>query len=213
MIFGPPPFMGSSPATETFLGSSTTTTAATTQNFASMALGPVAANRTIAVFVNGNSGTLRTVSGITVDGVALSPVIGRSNSLTRLELWIGVVNTANTTGTVSITWSGAQTRTVISLYSVANLQSLTAIATNSSGTSAAALTAAALAGGVVLAAAGTNNSGTFTWTGDATEDMDANAGGLSAMSTAGGLTTGTSASATPTSSSSSQFNSIIATFR
>jgi len=213
MIFGPPPFMGSSPATETFLGSAVTSTSATTQTFASMPLGPVAAGRTIAVFVNGNSGTLRTVSGITVDGVALSPVVGRSNSLSRLELWIGVVNTANTVGSIAVTWSGAQSRAVISVYSVANLQSPTAIATNSSGTSGAAIAAASLAGGVVLAAAGTNNGGTFTWAGDVTEDMDQSTASLVSLSTAGGLTTGTSASATPTASSSSQFNSIIATFR
>lgn len=213
MIFGPALFMGSV-AKETFLDSGSISSASSTHTFTSKNLGPVSAGRTILVIVASNGSPVQTVTGITVDGVALgSTIVGRLNSLTSLSMRIGVVNTANTTGSVVVSYSGNQGRAVMAMYSLENLKSLTAIATGNSATSGGALVAAALAGGVAIAAAATNNSSSFGWAGDLTEDMDTSVASLTALSTASALTGGTSATATPTASASSQFNSIIATFR
>jgi len=172
--------------------------------------------RNIVVVVSHGDGAIASTSSLTVDGEAISLVVAdtEAGGFTRLEMWSGVVTTGNATGNIVVTFANGENYCNIAVIDLGDVDSTTAEATDVEETDNTAMTAANSAYGAGVGAAMVNSSSaTCIWTGDLTDQGDAGAseGALSvAIGTkvaAGTLT------ATANMSTSTQFNSILATFR
>jgi hypothetical protein len=201
-------------ATVTFLAAAVDTANQSTYNFTSQPIGAPGSARHIGIITAANVGSLgATVSSLSVDGAALAAARQQANSFSHCELWFGAVNTTNSTGTVSVSWSASANGCTIFIFECHNI--LSAVATNSAGstTDAAAMTAGVDAGGIAIAGGRTNTSGSaFNWTGDLTDHGDEATDGTASASSAAFATAGT-ASATPDAASASQFCAVMGTFR
>jgi hypothetical protein len=95
-------------------------TAQTTYTFSSQSFGTADATRVIAVIIlSRNSGGTQTVSNVSIGGVSASKAVGQLGSSNAMvgEIWYAAVPTG-TSGTVSITFAGANQRCAIQLYSI-----------------------------------------------------------------------------------------------
>jgi len=202
------------PATVDFLGFATDSVDRATYTFAGEAIGTPGNRRGVAVAVS-TSLTVRTVSSITVDGESLSLVVADTEAfnISRLELWIGEVNTANSTGDIVVTWSGAANNCNIGVFEVHHLQSFTAIATDVEETDNTAMTGSVTSGGICIAAAFDTSSTTYSWTGDVADHGDSvvETGTLSVASAE--YAAAATATATANSAADNNPNAILATFR
>lgn len=175
----------------TYRASAQDATDLTTYTTAALAAGPASPDRELVVAVGGRANSARTISSVTIGGVAATAVAtanATGGGADISAIYSAVVPTG-TTAVVVVTFSGAMLRFVVGLYS--KLQSrVTASATSTvtpSGTSPTT-TITVPSNGAVLAAAwiGSSVSATATWTGP-TEDFD-----LQAPDTAGSALTGAS---------------------
>lgn len=157
------------------------TTAATSTSSATVSgtldLGAAAAGRQILVAnVSGqNTGTLRTVSSVSIGAVSASLIAGFTHATyRRIELWGAAVPTG-TSATVTATWSGSSAALGMCIFSGENMDLSAAhdTATDASETSPHAGTLDIPAGGVGIGIMNlpSGGSGSTTWGGiDAVEE-------------------------------------------
>jgi len=189
----------------------------TTYTFSSKSTGTPGNRRAIAVALGHGSATVDTLNSLTVDGVALSSVVADvedGGGITKVEIWIGWLDNANTTGDYVFTFSGTTSVCLLFAYEIHNLESLTAVGTDTEETDATALTCTRVADGVSIGAALVNAVTTFSWTGDLADGGDATTGSLATLSAASGAhsTSGTTTT-TPDAATATNFNAILASFR
>lgn len=156
-----------------FLDESSDETDLTTYTFASMNFGVAAAGRYIIVEVIGWAGAARTVTSVTVGGVAATLVKTQANGNARMSMYVALVPTG-TTGSVVVVFSGAMVRAGVALWRAININP---VAEATGGSTAAPMTAdlAVSAGSVQVGCAWTfTNGATATWSGTngMTEDFD-----------------------------------------
>lgn len=110
----------------------------TTYSFASQNLGTEDSTRIIAVCImTRNSAGTQAVSSASFNGVAATSAVGVSNSTSnRSEIWYAAVPTG-TSGTISITFAGANQRCAIQVYSIIAPSSAAPTATGTSTTNTA----------------------------------------------------------------------------
>lgn len=149
----------------TFQNSYTDTTNQTTYTYSSCSIGTAASDRR--VHVGGwSSNNTRTVSSVTIGGVSATINI-QSGGVGNGTSFIATANVpTGTTADVVVTWSGAQIRSAIGVWSSTGLTSDAAIDTDSSTADPATVTLTTVSGGFVIAVK--HNQGdvaTFTWSG------------------------------------------------
>lgn len=153
----------------TFTDSAGDATNLTTYTLSSLSFGTEAADRQIVVGVFGRTNS-RTVSSMTIGGVAATQVVAGNNASNGPnDIWMAAVPTG-TTGTVSVTFSGAMIRAAVAVWRMTGANP-TAVSTGSDvGTDPSATINVPVNGGAVgfcNSAATTSN----TWVG-LTEDLD-----------------------------------------
>ena len=157
----------------TFTESATSTSNLTTYTFSSLNLGTASSGRQIVVAAFGTSS--QTISTLTVGGISASLIVGRTDTSSerRVELWAAPVPTG-TSGDVVVTWSGAQIRSGVGVFSMTGALS-TANDTQSdavaSGASSVSLNIPSNGGAIAVGDSAT--SGLNSWTG-LTERYDEN---------------------------------------
>lgn len=141
-----------------------------TFTFASQSIGTEGSRRYVVVAVM-NIGS--TVTGVTIGGITATNVTGSAFDPT---FYMALVPTG-TTATVVVTQSASVASTVsITVWSVRNIRSATAVATSTSTASPANLDLNASSNGVVIALAYSGSNGaTYSWTG-LTEDYEQTSG-------------------------------------
>lgn len=143
----------------------------TTYTFASQNFGTASADRyLVAYFAHRAVSAGITGSSATIGGVAATKLTTVTNGNGCSELWGAAVPTG-TSGTTSITWSGAVARCVTGLWALTGLLSTTPTNTYTSTANPLSVSANISAGGVALAGAYNNATTTATWAG-LTEDYD-----------------------------------------
>lgn len=169
----------------------------TTYTFASLALGTARGYRLVAVHGTNNTAP-RTISGVTVDGVAAIAVGSAvSNSNSTVAFWIAPAS-ANTTGDVEVTWSAGQIVCGVGVWQVEGLVSLTPTATGSdTSMSSGELSAVVevLGDGVIFGAAFNRANTAFTWSG-LTEDYNIACDSNTKRMTGGSLSVSTTTTVT-----------------
>jgi hypothetical protein len=90
--------------TLTYKGNNTDGTAATSYSFAGCDIGTASADRVVVVAAFGNSGGTSIVNGVTIGGIAASPIVTSVAGTRFLDLWFAVVPTG-TTATIAFTTS------------------------------------------------------------------------------------------------------------
>jgi len=188
----------------------------TTYTFSSKSTGTPGNRRAIAVALGHASATIDTLNTLTVDGASLTSVVAdvEDGLQTKVEIWIGWLDNANTSGDYVFTFSGTTSVCLLFAYEIHNLESLTAVGTDTEETDATALTCTRVADGVSIGAAMVGAVTTFSWTGDLADNGDATTGSLVTLSAASGAhsTSGTTTT-TPDAATGSAFNAILASFR
>lgn len=189
----------------------------TTYTFTARPIGTPGNSRAIGIVLVNSDGTPRTVSSVTVDGVSLTKAIGLTSSFSRIEIWVGFVNTANASGNIVVTYTGSTHHCIYFLYEMHYLASIVAAATSSSTTNNAVITAAVSAGGIAIGGAMSEvDPTTFSWAGTGVVDDGDGDSGADATQTLSGAHAKYAAAGTasmqPNAASASQFGSVIATF-
>jgi len=138
--------------------------------------------------VIGRGTAVRTITGMTLDGVTANQAVVANNGGSTCAIWVAA-STLNTTGDLAITLDGVWVRMAAGVWNVQNLQSTTATATAADTAAPLSQTINVSAAGACFAAAynqNTTGSDQFTWTG-LTDDFDlslegtASAGGASSV--------------------------------
>lgn len=135
-------------------------------SFASLAIGPAAADRhVIGVFEAVDAGGVNySVNSFTIGGVAATALYASANNGGTKVFCYGGLIPSGTTATVAVTISTGANRAAVSVYSATGLNSLTPTDTDEKlGNPTFSIDV--LAGGFVLAAYCDRNSGTISWTG------------------------------------------------
>lgn len=113
-------FAASGAATSvSFQGSGEDTTDQTTYTFTSQPLGTIASDRCSLVAFVSRSASARSVSSVTIDGVSATAIVtadGVPAGADIASIWAAATPSADTTGTVAITFSGAMLRAAIVNY-------------------------------------------------------------------------------------------------
>jgi len=146
----------------------------TTYTFSSKSLGDFATNKCFAIALVASVDTAgRTVSGVTIGGIAATKVAGGTNTTGgshHAEIWIATVPAD--TGDVVVTTSANFTRVHISVYSLYDLTSNTPNDTATSTANPSSLNCDVINKSISIGVRGdAKDAGVFTWTG-LTEDYD-----------------------------------------
>lgn len=146
----------------------------TTFTFSSADLSIAGADRKIVVGIsaNGTTGSARSVSSMTINGVSASLVVAHQNTTESQyvsEMWAADVPTG-ATGDIVITWNAAMLRCGIGVYAIYGAGS-SAYDTGSSSANPMTDTLNIPAKGVAIGEASEANWATFGWT-NLTEDFD-----------------------------------------
>ena len=165
----------------TFLQATTNNSSATTysnQNF-----GPASSDRHIVVVLAAR--VAATISSISIGGVAATIAIQQAQSSNRIGLAIAAIPTGTSGDIVFTLSSGTLFRSLIAVYAVTGIDSLTAYATASATTNNGAMSLTIPADGIVIGGAMSfsTSSGAFTWT-NLTENSDILVNGTTGLSTA-----------------------------
>lgn len=88
----------------------------TTYNFASSDIGTPGTDRLVVIATSCTAGAGRTVSSVTIDGISATLAITSTSGTQNNEIWYAAVTTANSTGTISITWSGSCTDCIVHVW-------------------------------------------------------------------------------------------------
>jgi hypothetical protein len=165
---------GGGPATISYRTSSTDAVDRTTYTFASLDIGTASPTRKVIVGITTGATADRTISSVTVAGIAASLVdtISDFNGIGtyyRAALYIAEVPTG-TTGNVVVTMSGATSACGVGIWAADGLASATATTTTTDTDDPFSLNINTTAGGIVVAIV---NNSPVTWTG-LTENFDVN---------------------------------------
>lgn len=207
--------VGGKAATISFLGFYENDANQTIYNFAAVNIGtPGNARHIGAVAIHSGSGG-PAGSSITVDGAPLAVAVSALTSSLRLEIWMGAVDTANSSGTVTVTWAAGSFGMVLALFECHNIISAAARATDTEATDNTAMTAAALGGGIAIGAAAVGASSTFTWTGDGVKqgEQPGVGGNIDTSVAMASYATGATATMTADSTTTTSYIAALATFR
>lgn len=164
----------SGPAVVTYVTNRVSTANQTIYTFSASNIGAEDASRVVVVGVFGNGNfTARTISGVTLGGVSMMPIVDAGNVAVPLGLFALAVP-AGTAADVVVTFSGGVVDAGIGIWSLTNLQSATPTDTDADTTASSPATVSidVQADGVVIALTGEDTSGSFTWSG-ITERYDA----------------------------------------
>lgn len=150
----------------------------TTINYASQQFGAADPNRIIAAFICARQGSgTAGVTSVTIDGNAATQVassVYASNTVGTCQWWYSANSSANTSGTISVTYSAAASRTGLSVYRIVTATTTPAGSTSSSGSGGATATISIPSGGAVLAGAfEVFAATTLNWS-NATQDYQGN---------------------------------------
>jgi len=208
---------GKKPAQVAFSHYVTSSSDVSSYTFNAQNIGPVKANRFVALLVSQFPGTAaaRQMTGATVDGVALTFAhrFAQSGNQGNHEIWIGEVPTANVTGTIVINWNATVNNVRVGVFIGSDLESLVPTGTGGVSANGTLISCPVLAGGFALASGQSNNSTSFTYAGNLTDDGDIIADSKTASMAHGMFAANDNASATFTAASASSPSSIIASFR
>ncbi len=169
------------PADVTFLGSASSVTDLTTYTFSSQNFGTPdgTATRHIVVAIGSRANAARSISSVTIGGVAATAVITANDTVGGADIaaiYIAAVPTGRT-GDVVVVFSAAMLRCAITIYRVTNIDSITASDTGSDIVDASNVFSDTInipANGIGIAACWHNTSAgnaTATWAGLA-EDVE-----------------------------------------
>lgn len=153
-----------------FTGSVSSASDLTAYTFTGRNIGPASASRLVVVTAMLRSTSSNSFSGITVGGIALTPIIAQNAAQTNVGIYAGLVPTG-TTADVVVTMTGGALRCVIGVYALYDLDSIVARDTGTSTASPLSLDLDILAGGIGVACAYTAGTTGETWAG-MTEDFD-----------------------------------------
>jgi hypothetical protein len=154
----------------TYNSSPTNLTDQTVFTFSNQPLNAPSASRHILVAVSARGTTARTVSSLTVAGVAAAEIKTGFNNSSHTSFWAAYVPNGSS-GDIVVTFSGSLTRAAISSWSVSNLKSLTAVSTLTLTTTTTSGSIATTGGGAAFGILYSNYSTAVAWTG-LTEDSD-----------------------------------------
>ena len=148
----------------------------TTYTFSSVALGTASTTRAVYVWstAQGPSVSAFNINTMTVGGVSASLVqVADSSAEPQYmgELWRADVPTG-TTGDIVVTWNSGVSQCGVSVWSVDGDHEEFAIATDVSNSTSSVSFTNVPDNSVILAGRGSSFSGTHTWTGDVTENVD-----------------------------------------
>lgn len=184
-------------ATKTYIGTTADVSTRTVYTFTNHAIGTASADRWVAVLINAGAAGGRTVSSVTINGVAaqLDSTTNGSFTVPTTYAWLAVP--AGTTATIVVTFSGACTGCAVSVYALTGLSSGTPVDSDTSSSPGSGVTLTTPLNGVMLSHI-TAGAGAMTWTGP-TEDFDQGFGtgqisGASKLNTSTSETVSTSAS-------------------
>lgn len=160
--------------TRTFNARYTSTTDLTTYTFSASSLGAEAANRKIVVGILGRSTnpSTRTISSVTVAGVAATAVVYVSNTIGNVAAFYVADVLTGTTGDIVVVWSAGMQNCTIASYAMFAAASSTPSATGTDIASAYSQPLDIPAQGVAFACGAVQANTTATWAG-LTEDSDA----------------------------------------
>lgn len=187
----------------------------TTYTFGSVPLGSPDGTRTIVVAVTGRASKNRSISSVTVAGVAATEIAQSSNTAGGFDSITGIYRAdvpIGASGDIIVTFSGGMVRAGIAAYRMVHAASGAYDSTiANSGTSG---TIYVPAGGAALAVSFTNAVATATWTGLTKDGSDTVLESASSFSTASGKfeSAQSDLSVSATWSSSSSPTSCIASF-
>lgn len=155
-------------------------------SFTGCDFGPAASDRYIIVTYDiGRSGTF-SVDPMTVGGVTATLAVAENSAdgnRIRVAVLMAPVPTG-TTGTIAVNTSAVVTYCIVSWYSVTGLSSATPVDTGSDDAGQTLTTTMDVTpGGIMVGVAGSNNSGSVTWSG-LTKDIDSSVGGTDRYSSA-----------------------------
>lgn len=203
IIIDPYKFGGTPDATVTFTDESVNNANLTTYDFTSQALGSGTTADYIIVAIVAETLAARDLSSVTVDGQAATIVIGQNNIPLALDGICAIAiapATANSTGTISVTFTGAMVRCGIGVWRAKNLLSATPTDTGSDTGASPSDTLNISAGGIAVGVVKTTTADT-TWTGlteryDTVVEVTSHCGADAAFASAqAGLTISTDSSA------------------
>ncbi len=207
-------------ATVAFLQFAGSATDLTTYNFGTLGIGTPGGDRYIGMIVEGvMAAAARTASSVTVDGSSLAFAGGAAgqsaaSNLGRIEIWMGAVPSGNSTGNVTVVWSGAMNNCKIAMFECHNIQSATATAVDGdSALDNTAMTGSVLAGGIVLAGARNSPNTTMTWGGGVTDHGDQVTESSSMSAASLEYASAGTATATPDAATNGSMATVLATFR
>ncbi len=118
------------------------TTDQTTYTFAAQALGAAAADRCNVVGFISRSASARTVSGVTIDGVAATAIVTANNNASGADIaaiYAAATPSADVTGDVVLTFSGAMIRAAVVVWRMVGQAACTTPTATSSSTTLVAL--------------------------------------------------------------------------
>lgn len=207
---------GAGAPSRTYQTASTSITDAATYTFTAQPIGNPGDRSHVVVCIMSTQGVVgRTITAVTIGGNAASSIASNifddSGTTTRVAAIYGAVVASGTTADVVVDFSGTMGRCAITVYTVANVSSLTAAGSGSdqnSSTTTLTLSATAPSGNSVAIAcyqASAGSDRTMSWTG-LTEDVEGYLESLmnyssasDTFSTSGSktITTTTSGAATP----------------
>lgn len=159
-------------------------TVSTTHTYAGRTFGVAFTGRVIAVAfgLQPNSATITTCSS-TIGGIAATQAIFATQSNRKdVAIYAAFVPTG-TTGTIAITCDQDIFGSTISVYSLANIASVTATNTGSNNANPATVALNISAGGVAIGSVADDGAGTYTWT-NLSENTDTGFGSAVVSSTA-----------------------------
>lgn len=181
-----------------FNGTTIDDTNLTTYTFAGQDIGDADIGRLVVVALFFTAATSRTVSSVTINGVAATQVVTNSDAtggvFRRSSIYQAVVPTGTIGVSIVVTLSGAALGCGLSSWSIYDLNSTTAVDSDSAFGAAPTVTLPSMNtsdAGVVVANCGflVSSSATQSWTGGVTEQSDLEVDNI-VMSAADGGTTG-----------------------
>lgn len=149
----------------------------TTYTFAALSFGAAAGNRLVIAGISGQNSSARTISSVTIGGVAATQLVTTINGASvfnRVALYAALVPTG-TTGDVVVTFSGSCFRAACAVWRATNVFSLTPVSTGSDTNDPSTANLSVVAKGIAVGFASEYVNGaatSYSWT-NLTESVDA----------------------------------------
>lgn len=176
----------SAAATITYAGFGASTDNTDTFSYPGVSLGTAAFDRVILVGIAGRSASTRTLTSVTVAGVAATELLDYNVSTSNCGFYAVAIPTG-TSGTIDVVFSGQMVRAGVVVWAIRNLHSLTPVHTRT-GTATGNLNVQQ--DGVAAGTYYNSSTANQTWTGltkdvqySLVDNIDGNGGGASAVTT------------------------------